>query len=82
MEIFEVWPVTLFIVAALLGLVVGSFVNVVAYRLPVMMERAWRAQADVLQSQPFSPPPHVTEGTRFDLWWPPSTCPRGSWSTS
>jgi leader peptidase (prepilin peptidase)/N-methyltransferase len=72
---FEVWPVTLFIVAGLLGLLVGSFVNVVAYRIPIMMERAWRAQCDELKSQPFTPPAHVADGTRFDLWWPPSTCP-------
>ena len=75
MEIFEVWPVTLFVAAGLLGLVVGSFLNVVAYRLPVMMERAWRAQCEDLKSQPFTPPKHVADGSRFDLWWPPSTCP-------
>ena len=75
MEIFEAWPVTLFIAAGLLGLVVGSFLNVVAYRIPIMMERAWRAQCDELKSQPFTPPAHVADGTRFDLWWPPSTCP-------
>jgi len=74
-EIFEAWPVALFIVAGLLGLVVGSFVNVVAYRIPIMMERAWRTQCDELKSQPFAPPPHVADGARFDLWWPPSTCP-------
>ncbi len=75
MEIFQVWPATLFIAAGLLGLVVGSFLNVVAYRIPIMMERAWRAQCDELKSQPFTPPRHVADGTRFDLWWPPSTCP-------
>jgi leader peptidase (prepilin peptidase)/N-methyltransferase len=74
-EIFEAWPLTLLVVAGLLGLVVGSFVNVVAYRVPIMMERAWRAQAEELQSQPFTPPKHVAESSRFDLWWPPSTCP-------
>ena len=75
MEIFEAWPVTLFIVAGLLGLVVGSFLNVVAYRIPIMMERTWRAQCDELKSQPFTPPAHIADGSRFDLWWPPSTCP-------
>jgi leader peptidase (prepilin peptidase)/N-methyltransferase len=40
-----------------------------------MMERAWRAQADELKSQPFTPPAHVAAATRFDLLWPPSTCP-------
>jgi leader peptidase (prepilin peptidase)/N-methyltransferase len=74
-EILEVWPVALFVIAGLLGLVVGSFLNVVAYRLPVMMERAWRAQADELKDQPFTPPVAVADGKRFDLWWPPSTCP-------
>jgi leader peptidase (prepilin peptidase)/N-methyltransferase len=74
-EIFEAWPVALFIAAGLLGLVVGSFVNVVAYRIPIMMERAWRAQCDELKSQPFTPPAAAAEGKRFDLWWPPSTCP-------
>ncbi len=39
MEIFEVWPAALFVAVGLLGLIVGSFLNVVAYRLPIMLER-------------------------------------------
>jgi leader peptidase (prepilin peptidase)/N-methyltransferase len=36
--------------AFLLGLVVGSFLNVVIYRVPIMLDRAWRLQAaDLLQ---------------------------------
>ncbi|HEV7613165.1 MAG TPA: A24 family peptidase [Steroidobacteraceae bacterium] len=31
--------------AFVLGLVIGSFLNVVIYRLPIMLEREWRAQA-------------------------------------
>ncbi|HVY66040.1 MAG TPA: A24 family peptidase [Gammaproteobacteria bacterium] len=65
----------LFVATGLIGLIIGSFVNVVAYRIPIMLERAWRAQADELKSQPFTPPPHVTEDGRFDLMWPPSACP-------
>ena len=72
---FEAWPVTFFIVAGLLGLIAGSFLNVVAYRIPIMMERAWRAQCEELKTQPFTPPAQAAEGKRFDLWWPPSTCP-------
>ena len=72
---FEIWPVTFFIVAGLLGLLAGSFLNVVAYRIPIMMERAWRAQCEELKDQPFSPPAQAADGKRFDLWWPPSTCP-------
>jgi leader peptidase (prepilin peptidase)/N-methyltransferase len=74
-EIFEVWPAALLVVAVLLGLVVGSFLNVVAYRVPIMMERAWRAHCEELKTQPFTPPANAAEGKRFDLWWPPSTCP-------
>ncbi|HJR68714.1 MAG TPA: A24 family peptidase [Gammaproteobacteria bacterium] len=74
MEIFEAWPVVLFIVAAVLGLVVGSFLNVVAYRVPIMLERAWRAQCEDSRAEP--PPPQVAATSdRFDLWWPRSACP-------
>ena len=65
----------LLVVVVLLGLIVGSFLNVVAYRVPIMMERAWRAHSEELKTQPFTPPANATEGKRFDLWWPPSTCP-------
>jgi leader peptidase (prepilin peptidase) / N-methyltransferase len=74
-EIFEAWPVALFVVAGLLGLVVGSFLNVVAYRLPVMMEREWRTEAQKVLAEPFTPPATAADGKRFDLWWPPSACP-------
>jgi leader peptidase (prepilin peptidase)/N-methyltransferase len=63
----------LFVVAGLLGLLVGSFLNVVAYRIPIMLERAWRAQSEELKSE--APSPEVATGGRFDLWWPPSACP-------
>ncbi len=34
-----------------LGLLVGSFLNVVVYRLPIMMEREWRRQcAELMDS--------------------------------
>jgi leader peptidase (prepilin peptidase)/N-methyltransferase len=33
-----------------IGLIVGSFLNVVIYRLPIMMEREWRAQSAELDS--------------------------------
>ncbi|PIY06135.1 MAG: prepilin peptidase, partial [Gallionellaceae bacterium CG_4_10_14_3_um_filter_60_1069] len=38
--------------AGLLGLLVGSFLNVVIYRLPRMMEREWQAQCAELNAQP------------------------------
>jgi leader peptidase (prepilin peptidase)/N-methyltransferase len=38
--------------AGLLGLCVGSFLNVVIYRLPKMMEREWQAQCADLRGEP------------------------------
>ena len=75
MEIFDIWPAALLAAAILVGLVVGSFLNVVAYRVPVMMELAWRRQLEEIETEPFTPPPHAKEG-RFDLWWPGSACPK------
>jgi leader peptidase (prepilin peptidase)/N-methyltransferase len=74
-EILEAWPAGLFIVTGLVGLIAGSFLNVVAYRIPIMMERAWRSQCDELKTQAFTPPPHASANGRFDLMWPPSACP-------
>ncbi|WP_313476953.1 prepilin peptidase [Stutzerimonas kunmingensis] len=56
--------------AALLGLLIGSFLNVVIYRLPIMMQREWRAQAlEYLEC-----PPEAI-GERFNLLLPSSRCP-------
>jgi leader peptidase (prepilin peptidase) / N-methyltransferase len=73
-DMFEVWPITLLLFVVLLGLIVGSFLNVVAYRLPIMMELAWRAQCAELDPNAVPVPAHARNG-RFDLAWPPSTCP-------
>jgi len=57
------------------GLLVGSFLNVVIHRLPIMLDRAWRTQAAevALQpgvaSEPREPPPP------FNLLTPRSACP-------
>jgi len=72
--------------AFVFGLVIGSFLNVVIYRLPIMLEREWRAQAaDLLtsaagSSAPPSPATHVVPAPqaaveRFTLSTPGSACP-------
>jgi leader peptidase (prepilin peptidase) / N-methyltransferase len=59
----------------ILGLIVGSFLNVVIYRLPVMLEREWRTQAaDVLAGGSASAPEPANE--RFTLSTPRSACPK------
>src|SRR6267154_4199910 len=60
-----------------IGLVVGSFLNVVIYRLPIILEREWRSQAaDLLPvndhaATVVAPPPPE----RFSLSVPRSACP-------
>jgi len=56
-------------VALAFGLCVGSFLNVVIYRLPRMMEREWRAQCAELAGE--DPPAQE----RFNLVVPRSACP-------
>jgi leader peptidase (prepilin peptidase)/N-methyltransferase len=74
-------PVIVTLVCTLLGLVVGSFLNVVIHRLPQMLEREWNAQAADLLEQKGSADAAAklrsTGGTvRYNLVTPPSTCPR------
>ena len=53
----------------LLGLAVGSFLNVVIHRLPRMLEADWQAQCAELKGEvPESPP-------LYNLWAPRSACP-------
>ncbi|SDR81496.1 type 4 prepilin peptidase 1 Aspartic peptidase. MEROPS family A24A [Halopseudomonas litoralis] len=59
------------VVAGLLGLVVGSFLNVVIHRLPKMMERDWLHQAREML-EPDAPQP---EQPVYNLVLPHSHCP-------
>lgn len=53
------------------GLLLGSFINVVIYRLPIMMEREWREQCQALAEEPVT---DVAED-EFNLVVPRSRCP-------
>jgi leader peptidase (prepilin peptidase)/N-methyltransferase len=68
-ELLSSQPWLLVLSAALLGLCVGSFINVVVYRLPRMMERDWQHQSREmlgLEGEALAP---------FNLAVPPSHCP-------
>ena len=59
------------ILAVWVGLSVGSFLNVVIYRFPVMLTRQWEAQArEVLEQEPPEEAPEP-----FNLMVPRSRCP-------
>jgi leader peptidase (prepilin peptidase)/N-methyltransferase len=62
-------PVALATMAALFGLLIGSFLNVVIHRLPRMMERDWAVQCAELRGE--EPP----AGEPFSLVRPRSRCP-------
>ncbi len=71
------WPEWL--LAVLLGLIVGSFLNVLIHRLPRMLEAAWEADHAawllVQQDVPGHHPATQQTAQRFDLWLPASHCP-------
>jgi leader peptidase (prepilin peptidase)/N-methyltransferase len=75
MNIYNIFlsnPEFFYIAAGITGLLVGSFLNVVIYRLPVMMEREWRAECNQFLGNtgatPVEPP--------FNLVVPGSACPK------
>ncbi|HEV8500833.1 MAG TPA: A24 family peptidase [Casimicrobiaceae bacterium] len=62
-------PLAATVVALVVGLCVGSFLNVVVHRLPKMLERDWRAQCAELAGE--TPAPAAV----YNLWTPRSACP-------
>ncbi|MEP7102942.1 MAG: A24 family peptidase, partial [Burkholderiales bacterium] len=57
------------LVLALLGLLIGSFLNVVIHRMPLMMERGWRIDSAELLEVKIPETPEITLST------PRSRCP-------
>ncbi|WP_337160270.1 A24 family peptidase [Pseudomonas putida] len=66
--VFADQPVLFLAFAGLLGLLVGSFINVLAYRLPIMLERQWQREAQEVLGLP------AVTHERFDLCLPASRC--------
>ncbi len=58
------------IIASLLGLLLGSFLNVVIHRLPIMMEMDWSAQCASLNDID-----NAEKTKKYNLITPRSTCP-------
>jgi leader peptidase (prepilin peptidase)/N-methyltransferase len=64
------YPALFAAVTGLVGLAIGSFLNVVIHRLPLMLERQWRAQAAELEGRPAA-----ADGAPYNLLVPRSRCP-------
>ncbi len=75
-ELFTEAPAVFIAVVFAFALMIGSFLNVVIYRLPLMMQREWREQCAELAetAAPELPEVSFNEG-RFNLVVPRSRCP-------
>ncbi|HVN44877.1 MAG TPA: A24 family peptidase [Steroidobacteraceae bacterium] len=74
-ELLAVSPPVFIGFCLVLGLIVGSFLNVVIYRLPVMLERQWREQAAQDLPTGAVPAAAVPSAEPFNLVVPRSACP-------
>jgi len=75
------YPMYFYIIISVLGLLIGSFLNVVIYRLPIMMERAFKRDAseyfniDTATATLDKSSNVEHENTPFNLSLPRSACP-------
>ncbi len=74
----QLYPAIFYPLIFLVSLMVGSFLNVVIYRLPIMMERSWQQEyqsyftdGDTSLDTPNAP----SQDDTFNLVKPDSTCP-------
>lgn len=76
MAVFDYYPWLFPLFATLFGLLVGSFLNVVIYRLPIMMEKEWKKEC--IDCFPDLEPKNKTakKDEVFNLSVPRSRCPK------
>lgn len=72
LQLLETSPGFYISLCVVLGLMVGSFLNVVIYRLPKILERDWQAQCAALTGASVAPLP------TYNLLIPRSACPKCS----
>lgn len=70
-DVFHSLPWLYFSLVFLFSLMIGSFLNVVIHRLPIMLEREW--QAEYLSY--FNPETQPQQEERYNLMVPRSACP-------
>ncbi len=70
LEFFATQMLALVFCALLVGLLIGSFLNVVIYRLPIMLLHDWQTQAREVLNLPAE-----TSSKTFNLILPNSSCP-------
>ncbi|WP_215396797.1 prepilin peptidase [Rheinheimera oceanensis] len=71
-ELFSLYPALFITATAILSLIIGSFLNVVIYRLPKMMENEWQQE---YKAYFLSTPATAAAPAKFNLAVPRSSCP-------
>lgn len=74
-DALQTMPALFVALAGILGLLVGSFLNVVIHRLPKMMENEWREQCAELSAPIDQAPGHSAQKPTYNLVLPRSACP-------
>jgi len=69
LQVFQTTPWLFVTAAVLIGLAIGSFLNVVIHRLPGMLERRWRAECAELNGI------EASQAETYNLLTPRSRCP-------
>ncbi|HUW99073.1 MAG TPA: A24 family peptidase [Acidiferrobacter sp.] len=64
-------PLSIYLFVAVSGAVIGSFLSMLVYRLPIMLKRHWDQDCRDMLSLPAE-----VEGATFNLAWPGSHCPQ------
>ncbi|WP_180062793.1 A24 family peptidase [Acinetobacter sp. YH16042] len=65
-------PIALYIAVGIFSICIGSFLNVVIYRTPKMMEQEWRTDCQLF----LHPDQPIIDETKITLSTPASTCPK------
>lgn len=71
-EYFIQSPTALYVAVGMLSLCIGSFLNVVIYRTPKMMEQEWHQECQIL----LHPEQPIIDEAKLNLSKPASTCPK------
>jgi len=74
-ELLASSPAAFIVTWLVLGLIVGSFLNVVIHRLPIMLERQWREECAEVSGAAAAATVPATLPERFNLIVPRSSCP-------
>lgn len=75
-QYFIATPTALYIFISVLGLCIGSFLNVVIYRTPLMLEQEWTEECQLLlNSHPDKVDQAIIDHDKLSLSSPASSCP-------